>query len=146
MVGLFIAVVLFYGYKSLFKYLDGKILRAQFQEYEGERVFYPSITICSGFRDSHWKFKDALEEMINRNGTLDEDDESWMVELLHNLTYPKEEYLSYFTQGVENVWDTNYLFMDDLWTESLDPFYGGRCATARLPNASLPGLRRLFVL
>ena len=113
--------------RSLCKFLDGKIGQSHLRVYQDDaRMDYPSVTICSGYRDADLRVIHVAQENVNATD-LPDDFLDW--EHVRRLTYDKEEYINFFTQAFENNWDRNYLLEDDFWTEEFHPQYGGRCAT-----------------
>ena len=56
LVAAFLGVVLFYAVKSVQKFNENKITTSTHREAEGGGVIaFPSVTICSGFRDGRYR-------------------------------------------------------------------------------------------
>lgn len=102
-------VVLVYAKRSWDKYKADKVMVSVIRDGGSETLAYPSITICAGFKD-----KKVTPLALARSA-----DEVLSLEAVRNLSFHRKEFLTFFTQALDNDFDQNLLDRDSLWSEVL---------------------------
>lgn len=74
---------------------------------------YPSVTICAGFKNEHDKIINVVGANSNSSTSLD----LLGPERAKAFSYHRKDFITYFTQAIDNDWYQNLNDHDDLWTE-----------------------------
>lgn len=127
---LLIIPVLYFSIESFRKYRDSKVSISTQRDNSHLTLPFPSVTVCSGFRNGFL----TPEKLLVQNKS-----EELTLEKIRELTYNRSEFLTYFTQAVDNDFSINMVDNDEYWTEEIHEYYGGRCYTFNPPVLSKPG-------
>ena len=129
--------MLFYTLESIRKFQEHKISRNVYRDTSDREEFrFPSVTVCAAFRNGT-ATPENIVKAAAENGI--EDPMLLSKEAFDGMTYGRHEYLSYFTQAIDNDWSNNLLDDDARWEEQYHEYLGGRCATFNPINTTKPG-------
>ena len=125
-----------YTLESIRKFREHKISRNLYRDMsEKDNFMFPSVTICSAFRNGSSTPENIAAEAVKRAA---EDPNRLSKTIFDSITYSRHD-LSYFTQSVDDDWSSNLLDDDSMWNEEYHEYLGGRCATFNPTNSTKPG-------
>ncbi len=136
---LYLSLAATYLTGSLSKFHSGKVAtdrRREPTEDGTDLAEYPSVTVCSGFRDLGRDVRTVAREYShgdddNDDGDADGDGDGGILgpAAFDGMTYGRADLLTYFTQASDGDWSRNLTLDDSFWTERRHPYFGGRCHT-----------------
>ncbi len=134
----FLTGLVLYSYYSVLKFRTNKISVSVEKDFTNDTLLYPSVTLCSGFRDGRFTPEQIAKAAVEE-GRGDGDPALLGPERMREITYDRGEFVHEFTQAFDNDWSTDYSGRDGPWTEQFHEYYGGRCYTFSPERETLRG-------
>ncbi len=131
-----LAGMLFYSINSIRKFREHKVAVSVQRDTTEPRISFPSVTLCSGFRDG-----DATPEKVAREAAArgEEDPAALDAARVRGMTYDREEFVKAVVVTRDDVAGGNLRDNASLWEEEVHEYYGGRCQTFNPAGDTEPG-------